>query len=251
VTLNIVAIYPDLLGTYGDTGNAMILAKRALWRGIDASLTLAKSTDPLPNGDLYCLGGGEDGPQVLAAEQLTSDGTLTRAAESGAVIFGVCAGFQILGVSFPGDRGSAHEGLGLIDVVTVKGTGQRAVGELAATVATVEQGGLGLPDLTGFENHGGVTTLGPASAPLGTTLIGVGNGGGDASEGAVQDNVICTYLHGPVLARNPALADLLLARALHVEELAPLNDERELLLHRERLDAAMQAKNREGSARQP
>jgi CobQ-like glutamine amidotransferase family enzyme len=235
MTLHIVAVYPDLLGTYGDTGNAEILAKRASWRGFDTTLTLAPSSEPLPAADLYCLGGGEDGPQVLAAERLRADATLGSAARDGAVVFAVCAGFQIVGEQFPDASNVGHEGLGLLEITTRKGAAKRAVGELVAEVAVAADGGLGLPALTGFENHGGVTTLGASVKPLGRVIHGVGNGGGDQSEGAFGGNVIGTYLHGPVLARNPALADLLLARALDVDALEPLDDSRELALRSERL----------------
>jgi CobQ-like glutamine amidotransferase family enzyme len=241
MTLRVVAVYPDLLGTYGDTGNAEILAQRARWRGIEVELILAASSSPLPMADLYCLGGGEDGPQVLAAERLRHDATLARATEGGAVVFAVCAGFQIIGRSFPDATGAPREGLGLLDVSTTKGQGRRSVGELVAEVANSESGGLGLPLLTGFENHGGVTVLGPMAAPLGRVLSGVGNGAGGDSEGAYRDNVLGTYLHGPVLARNPALADVLLARAMGVESLISLDDSRELRLREERLAQARRA----------
>jgi CobQ-like glutamine amidotransferase family enzyme len=215
--LTVVVIYPDLLGTYGDGGNGLVLARRAKWRGLDVSLVQAPSDRPVPRGDIYCIGGGEDGPQVRAASTLIADGTLTRAVEDGAVILGVCAGFQLLGREFPDAADRPHDGLGLLDVTTRKGTDLRAVGELVATVepdAPRDPDGSALPALTGFENHGGVTTIGPGASPLARVITGVGNGGGDGTEGAWSGRVIGTYLHGPVLARNVALADLLLGWAL-------------------------------------
>ena len=128
-------VYPDLLGTYGDGGNGLILARRARWRGIDTELVQASSDRPLPEADLYTIGGGEDGPQVRAATSLAEDGTLARRVEEGAVVLGVCAGFQLLGRSFPDATDRPHEGLGLLDLTTRKGTGVRAVGELVATPA--------------------------------------------------------------------------------------------------------------------
>ncbi len=153
--LRIAVVYPDLLGTYGDGGNGLVLARRAEWRGLDAVLLQAPSDRPLPEADLYCLGGGEDGPQVRAARTLLHDGTLARRAADGAVVLAVCAGFQIVGRSFPGAAGDPHEGVGLLDVDTVKPSGSRAVGEVLVDVDAAALGPL--PPLTGFENHGGAT----------------------------------------------------------------------------------------------
>ncbi len=232
--LRICTVYPDLLGTYGDSGNGEVLAARARWRDLDVELVAARSSERLPEADLYAIGGGEDGPQVLAAERLAADGGLVEAAKRGAVILAVCAGFQVIGNRFPDAQGQLHQGLGLLDIATAKGTGPRAVGEVAVAVPTESDGGLGLPMLSGFENHGGVTTLGPGVEPLGRVAAGVGNGAGDGSEGAVAGHVLGTYLHGPVLARNAALADLLLAWATGIE-LEPLDDAGSEDLRRERL----------------
>ena len=166
----------------------------------------------MPEADIYCLGGGEDGPQVRAARSLIEDATLRRRAAAGAVVLAVCAGYQIVGKSFPGADGALHEGVGLLDVATAKGTGPRAVGEVVGEPGDDAPGSL--PTLTGFENHGGQTTLGPGVRPLARVIHGVGNGDGSGTEGAVSGRIIGTYLHGPVLARNPALADLLLRWAL-------------------------------------
>ncbi len=240
--LTIAVVYPDLLGTYGDGGNGLVLARRASWRGIDTDLIQASSGRPLPTADLYCIGGGEDGPQVRAAAALREDGTLVGAADRGAVVFGVCAGFQLLGGSFPDSEDRSHQGLGLLDVRTRKGTGTRAVGELVATVASDgprSPDGGSLPRLTGFENHGGVTSVGAGARVLSHVVEGVGNGAGDGGEGAWSGRVVGTYLHGPVLARNTALADLLLGWALSGpggrESLEPLDDTEELALRAERL----------------
>ena len=149
------------------------------------------------------------------------------------MVLAVCAGFQIVGRTFPGAAGEPHEGVGLLDVETVKSTGPRAVGEV---LVEVDPDALGpLPPLTGFENHGGTTSLQEGTAALGRVVAGVGNGAGDGSEGAVQGRVVGTYLHGPVLARNPALADRLLAWALGDVTLDPLDDEASESLREERL----------------
>ena len=177
--LRVVVVYPDLLGTYGDGGNGLILARRAEWRGRDVELLPAPSDRPLPEADLYCLGGGEDGPQVRAARTLIDDGTLAKRVADGAVVLAVCAGFQIVGRTFPGAAGDAHEGLGLLGIDTTKGTGPRAVGEVLVDPTGVEH----LPALTGFENHGGVTALAEGAVPLGRVTAGVGNGDGERGGG--------------------------------------------------------------------
>jgi CobQ-like glutamine amidotransferase family enzyme len=229
----VAVVFPDLLGTYGDGGNGLILARRAEWRGHDAELLQAVSDRPLPDADVYCLGGGEDGPQVRAARTLIADGTLAARVKDGAVVLAVCAGFQIVGRSFPGADGEAHEGLALLDMETTKVPAPRAVGEVVAEVVGLPH----LPALTGFENHGGRTTPGPRTIALGRVTHGVGNG--DGSEGAVSGRVVGTYLHGPVLARNPGLADLLLSWSLgeEVQRLPALDDAAAEGLRSERLDA--------------
>ena len=132
--LRVVVVYPDLLGTYGDGGNGLILTRRAQWRGIEAELAQASSDAPLPEADIYCLGGGEDGPQVRAARALIDDRTLVRRVDAGAVVLAVCAGYQIVGTTFPGADGTPHEGVGLLGLTTSKGVGSRAVGEVTAEV---------------------------------------------------------------------------------------------------------------------
>ncbi|NUO55925.1 MAG: glutamine amidotransferase, partial [Hamadaea sp.] len=201
--LRIVWVYPDLLSTYGDRGNMLILAHRARARGIPAETIEVRSDQRLPDqGDIYLLGGGEDGPQALAAQRLLTDGGLARAAANRAVIFAVCAGYQLLGSSFFA-KGDKCPGLDMIDISSDRGP-SRAVGELAGDVDPT----LGLPPLTGFENHGGRTHLGPGVKPLLRVTTGVGNDG--VTEGAWSETILGTYAHGPALARNPALADLLL-----------------------------------------
>jgi hypothetical protein len=234
-SLRVVVVYPDLLGTYGDGGNALVLAKRAQWRGVAATVLEAPSDEPLPDGDVYCLGGGEDDPQARAARMLEADGTLRRAVLGGAVVLAVCAGYQILGRSFAAGDGTLRSGLGLLDVRTVRGP-SRAVGEVRAEPHRGDgDGPLSVADtLSGFENHAGITVRGPDLEPLGRVVTGTGNG--DGTDGVISGRIVGTYLHGPVLARNPALADLLLGWALGSSgALAPLDDERVQRLRRERL----------------
>jgi lipid II isoglutaminyl synthase (glutamine-hydrolysing) len=224
--VDIVLLYPELLGTYGDRGNALVMRRRAQLRDIDARVIEVNVGDDVPaSGDVYLLGGGEDAPQLTALDMLRESGALTAAVERGAVLLAVCAGFQIAGTELPGRDGRPIRGLGLIDGSTTRAA-ERLVGELA-----VPGDELGTEWLVGFENHQGVTTPGAGARPIGRRVPERGF----ATEGAVQGRVVGTYLHGPVLARNPALADRLLERV--VGPLAPVTDVQAEALHRERLAA--------------
>lgn len=229
-SVRIVWVYPDLLSTYGDRGNMLILARRAQARGLPVQAIEVRSDERLPTtADIYLLGGGEDGPQALAAERLLADRGLHHAVDRGAAVFAVCAGYQLLGESFSA-KGHQYGGLGLLDIVSDRGA-SRAVGELAGQVDVL----LNLPPLTGFENHGGRTHLGPGVKPLARVAVGVGNDG--HTEGAWHGSVLGTYSHGPALARNPAIADLLLRWATGIDVLAPLDDTWTQRLRSERLTA--------------
>lgn len=217
-SLRLVWVYPDLLSTYGDRGNALVVERRARQRGLNVQRIDVRSDQPIPtSGDIYLIGGGEDRPQRLAAERLRADSGLPRAVDNGAIVFSVCAGYQILGHEFINDLGQREPGLGLLDVWSTRGEGARSVGDVLAEGDPT----LGLPTLTGFENHQGVTHLGQGVSPLAHVTVGGGNGDGNGTEGAWRDTVFGTYLHGPVLARNPAVADLLIKLALDVNALPP------------------------------
>ena len=207
--ISIGLVYPELLGTYGDRGNAEVLAWRAARHGLAAEVAVVPAGEPVPPClDVYVLGGGEDAAQAIAAGLLRSaagDG-LRRAVDQGRVVLAVCGAFQLLGRVYVDGRGREIPGLSLLDLETAAGA-PRLVGEV---VTMSREGEL----LTGFENHGGRSVLGPGVEPLGRVVRGGGNNGRDATEGARQGAVLGTYLHGPVLARNPALADLLLRQAL-------------------------------------
>jgi len=236
--VRIVSLFPELLGTYGDGGNATVLGRRLDWRDIDHEHVVVDATDVIPTtGDIYLVGGGEDGPQTEAARRLIADGGLHRAVERGAVVFAVCAGMQILGHRFPDGTGREQAGLGLLDCVTIRVDRPRAVGELLTTDAalTFADATLPLGPLTGFENHAGRTVAGDGVVPLATVAVGEGNG--DGTEGIVAGRVIGTYLHGPALARNPALADALLAFVV-AGALAPLDDAEVEALRTDRIRAA-------------
>ncbi|KGI81460.1 glutamine amidotransferase [Actinopolyspora erythraea] len=231
--IRIALVVPDLLGTYGDRGNALVLAQRLRWRGHRAEIvTVLSSAETLPDScDIYLLGGGEDVAQQAAVNFLARGDGLRRAVDAGAVVLGVCGGLQVLGTSFTTGDGVTHRGLGLIDISTEPGE-RRAIGELSTRS---EEHELGL--LTGFENHLGRSRVGPAARPLGRVLHGVGNGA-DETEGAVSERIVCTYLHGPALARNPLLADTMLSWAVgeSLSELPPFPELTEL--RSERVKAA-------------
>ncbi|CAQ05867.1 type 1 glutamine amidotransferase [Corynebacterium urealyticum] len=275
--LNIGLVLPDVLGTYGDDGNALVLRQRARLRGITAEIHTIRYGEAVPETlDVYTLGGGEDVAQLLAAEHLRADGGLVRAVGAGRPVLAICAGLQVLGESFHAG-GKLAEGLGLLDATTSQ-LGERMIGELHSEPYRLGggdgrgagagadgvgadgagAGGAGGVDagsgaggagsnaqplaadlseltepLTGFANHMGATILGPDAYPLGILrprggMVGntdahgveaadvvVKNGEKQQRyEGAVQGSVIATYMHGPALARNPQLADVLLARAL-------------------------------------
>ena len=206
--IRLVSLYPTLLGTYGDGGNVLGLRHRALLRGLSVDIHEVLPGDAVPrDGDLYVLGGGEDTAQVAAANALRTDGGLADAQGRGAAVLAICAGYQLLGEYFPDATGSPAAGVGLLDIRTDR-LPQRAVGELAAEPAPGAPAGIDQL-LSGYENHAGATHLGPDATPLGTVRAGIGNG--DGTEGAVTGRVIGTYLHGPCLARNPQIADRLLA----------------------------------------
>ena len=212
--VRIALLLPDVLGTYSDRGNATVLAQRLRWRGIPADVLEAPADSAPPTDcDLYVLGGGEDAAQVYAAEWLNRHRPLRTALQSRQVL-AVCAGLQVLGQWMQALDGRRVPGTEILDVTTVPGGG-RAVGEVVAEATAP-----GIAPLTGFENHRGRTTLGPCTAPLGRVVHGVGNG--DGTDGVLTATVVGTYLHGPVLARNPDLADLLLHRATGLA-LSPLD----------------------------
>ncbi|CAM4251922.1 glutamine amidotransferase [Mycobacterium senriense] len=224
-------VLPDVMGTYGDGGNALVLRQRLRLRGIAAEVVEITLADPVPESlDLYTLGGAEDYAQRLATRHLIKHPGLQRAAERGAPVLAICAAVQVLGHWYETSAGERVDGVGMLDATTSPQE-TRTIGELATKPLLA-----GLTErLTGFENHRGGTVLGPAASPLGAVVNGAGNRSGDGFDGVVQGSVIATYMHGPCLARNPQLADLLLGAV--VGELPPLPMPEVDLLRRERLAA--------------
>jgi CobQ-like glutamine amidotransferase family enzyme len=234
-TLRVCALYPDLMNIYADRGNLLVLERRCAWRGIGFELTSCGLGEPLDGSahDLYYLGGGQDRDQRLCAEDLiaTKREALHAAAARGAVVLGVCGGYQLLGRSYELGSGEQLPGVGLLDVHTVREDGRRLIGNVAIDVPL--DGGDGRV-LAGFENHGGRTVLGVGQAPLGRVLKGYGNDGRSGLEGARSGSVIGTYLHGPLLPKNVWFADWLIGTALGIDagKLAPLDDALEDGAHR-------------------
>ncbi len=213
--LTIALVFPELLGTYGDGGNALVLEERARRRGIDVEVVRVGIGADVPDASIYLLGGGEDGPQRLGAELLRESSFASRVRD-GRFVFAVCAGLQLLGTTFAVEGDDEFEGLGLVDAVTQRGL-TRSVGDLVVTSGDAV--------LVGFENHGGRTTLGAGVTPFGAVEIGRGNDG--VVDGFRTENLWATYAHGPVLAINPWLADAILGRVLgrELEPLASVADE--------------------------
>lgn len=230
-TVRIGLVLPDVMGTYGDGGNAVVLRQRLLLRGLSAEIVEITLDDPVPDSlDLYTLGGAEDYAQRLATRHLLRYPGLQRAAERGAPVLAICAAIQVLGHWYETSAGERVDGVGLLDVTTAPQP-ERTIGEVVSTPLI---DGLTEP-LTGFENHRGGTVLGSDARPLATVVKGAGNRLGDGVDGAVQGSVVATYLHGPCLARNPELADLLLSKV--VGTLAPIELSEVDRLRRERLAA--------------
>jgi CobQ-like glutamine amidotransferase family enzyme len=225
--IDIALLFPELLGTYGDGGNALVLQRRLRRRNIAARIIEVGITEPIPrHAAIYLLGGGEDAPQFTALDALRDSGALHAAVDSGAAVLAVCAGFQLLGTALARSDGTAVAGLGLVDAVTTRAPA-RLVGEIAVRDDTFGTGWI-----VGFENHRGVTALGTGELALGSrepTRDG-------ATDGVVHGRVVGTYLHGPVLARNPRFADHLLEWV--AGPLTPLSDPQADLLHEERVVAA-------------
>jgi len=230
--LRLLALYPEQMNIYADRGNILFLRRRCEWRGIGFAYAAAGPGERFDPGahDLLYLGGGQDRDQVAVAADMVESkrAAIETAVGDGAAMLAVCGGYQLLGHSYQlGDE--RLPGLGIVDLETVREPGPRLIGNVAIEV---DLDGEGPRTLAGFENHGGRTYLGSGVEPLGRVLRGFGNNGKDGFEGARRDNLIGTYLHGPLLPKNAWLADRLIASALEQRygappELAPLDDELE------------------------
>jgi hypothetical protein len=224
--ITIVPIYPTLLSIYADRGNVRVLEQRCAWRGIDyrvQPLALGADLDP-GSADIILLGGGQDRDQVLVARELIRQTPLIRAAiDDGACLLAVCGGYQLLGHRYRGHQGDDIPGTGLVDLETVAGD-TRLIGNVLVDCG-------GGRTMVGFENHAGRTWLGGGVQPLGRVIAGAGNNGEDRTEGCRAERIVGTYVHGPLLPKNPWIADELIGHALARRDggaLTPLDDALEL-----------------------
>lgn len=219
-------LYPDHLNIYADRGNIAVCRHRLEWRGHSLEVVEVGLGDPIPaDCHLYYLGGGQDRDQMLVAEDLAQKADpLRHAADNGAVVLGVCGGYQLLGHAYTGSKGQQIPGIGLLDLETTAGN-HRLIGDVVLDVTLDGQ----TRTVVGYENHAGRTHLGGGCTPLGRLRRGHGNNGDDDCEGAVAGRRVGTYLHGPILPKNPWLADTLLGWALdHAggsADLEPLDDD--------------------------
>ena len=229
-TLRIGWLYPTKMNIYGDRGNVIVLSQRAAWRGIEPQVVELDIDDPIPSDiDIFFFGGGQDQEQIAVSEDLAGEKgeALRTAIENGAAALTVCGGYQLFGHVYRPHDADPLPGIGIFDVETDAGS-ERFIGNV---VAESEWG-----ELVGFENHSGLTWLGPKAEPMGHIVHGRGNNGTDGTEGAKYRNALGCYLHGSILPKNPALADWLIARGLEYRgqdpELAPLANDLEERAHR-------------------
>lgn len=242
-TIRIAHLYPALLNVAGDGGNVTAIVQRCAWRGIPTEVVPVEVGDQpdFSTFDLVMFHGGQDVEMRIAAEDLTSKApSLREAADAGVVIFAVCAGLQLLGHQYTPATGAPIMGAAILDLET-RGGSQRYMQHAAVEVTIDGRTGT----IVGFENHSGLTYLGPGARPFGTVIAGAGNNGRDGTEGAMRDHVYATYLHGPVLPKNPWLTDQIIRIVLERAtggpvELAPLDDEIERQAHEVALAKALQ-----------
>jgi CobQ-like glutamine amidotransferase family enzyme len=245
--IRIAHLYSSLLNVAGDGGNVSAVERRASWRGIRVEIVPIElgETPDLAAFDIVFIQGGQDVEMAIAASDLQQKApSLRAAADQGVVIFAVCAGLQLLGHRYIPSVGATMEGIGILDLET-RGGPQRFMQHAACEVTFGDRS----ETVVGFENHSGLTELGPEVQPFGRVVAGAGNNGVDGTEGAVRDHVYATYLHGPILPKNPWLTDELIRTALerkvsaHVD-LAPLDDGLELHAHEVALAKALRNRGR-------
>jgi lipid II isoglutaminyl synthase (glutamine-hydrolysing) len=244
--LNIGWLYPDLMSTYGDRGNILVLTKRCEWRGIEVSvlkITESTSLEELKKVDLLFGGGAQDREQTIVMQDLMKKKTtITDLIDTNKPALFVCGAPQLMGKYYEPAEGERIEGLGIFDMVT-KHPGKHAKRLIGNTVAEVlwqnfqptpiSHKTLAATHIVGFENHGGRTQLGKDALPFAQIIKGYGNNGKDKTEGVVYKNAIGCYFHGPLLPKNPVIADWLIQVALEVKyketiQLKPLDDTLEL-----------------------
>lgn len=243
-TLRIAHLYPELLNLYGDSGNILVLRKRMEWRGIRCEVQEVHLDDhpSFADVDIAFIGGGSDREQRIVCDRLLSvRNELAAFVEDGGVLGAVCGGYQLLGHSYlMGDE--EVRGLSLVDLYTDRGS-PRLIGNIAV------QSRISAQPVVGYENHGGRTHLGSGVEPMGRVLHGHGNDGVSGEEGCLYKNVVGTYVHGPLLPKNPGVADYLIARAMErryaTSELEPLDDAMELAANKAMFDRLMADEGKE------
>ena len=237
-SLRIVHLFPELLNLYGDSGNILVLRRRLEWRGLSADVAEVHVGErpSFADADIVFIGGGSDREQRIVCESLLAERTeLSSFVEDGGVLAAVCGGYQLLGHSYlMGDE--KIEGLSLVDLYTDRGE-PRLIGNVVVESPICDH------PIVGYENDGGRTHLGDGVEPLGRVTYGHGNDGVTGQEGCLYKNVLGTYVHGPLLPKNPGVADYLLSRALERRygngELEPLDDAAELTANKSMYDRLM------------
>lgn len=237
--LRIAHLYPDLLNIYGDFGNVLTLQKRAQWRDIEVEVVkiTAGSVINSDDFDLFFAGGGQDNQQIIAANELIKNGAeLLKAAHNNKPMLAICGAYQLFGKYYLTAERHKLKGISILDVHTLAGK-NRFIGNVTAIADF-----LPVRTIVGFENHSGLTYLGETAKPLFKIKAGKGNNGLDKTEGARYRNVFGTYLHGPILPKNPHFCDYLLQLALNTKykckiPLLPLDDSVEYYAHEARICA--------------
>lgn len=229
--LTIGHLYPELLNLYGDRGNIQCMMKRCLWRGIEAETIAFGLEDSIDFSklDIVLLGGGSDREQRIVCSRLRDiRENFHHYVEDGGSVLAVCGGYQLLGHYYKTEEDTL-EGLSLVDLYTEQGS-PRLIDNIV-----LENPDFSLP-IVGFENHGGRTYIGD-NKPFGKVVYGHGNNGEDGQEGVLYKNVVGTYLHGPLLPKNPHICDYLLSNALERKygkgTLEPLDNTQEIQANQE------------------
>lgn len=210
-SLNVCHLYGDLMNTYGDLGNILVLKYMANKMGVELSSEVVSLDQDFNTGkyDIVVFGGGQDFEQSIISQDIqTKKKALTNFIEDDGSVVAICGGYQLLGHYYIGANGEKLLGIGALDHHTDKQKDHRFIGNI--TIENEETG----EKYHGFENHQGITFLGKGERPLGKVLEGHGNNGQDKTEGAIYKNVYCTYFHGPILARNNQIAKHVLMNAL-------------------------------------
>ncbi len=216
LSLTIAHLYPNSMSTYGDRGNILVLQKRAMWRGINTRIVYSDIGDKFPKADLYFWGGGQDTQQVAVSKDVkgVNSKIIKRLVQNYVPFLLICGGYQLMGDYYQvGDK--KISGVGALDVYTKAGS-KRMIGNTVIKTklfSTQDKNQI----IIGFENHSGKTYLSNNLQPLGKVIKGYGNNGEDKTEGVLYKNTIGCYQHGPLLPKNPFIADWLLSKALEVK----------------------------------